>query len=74
MNLLQKRNILKETSENYALSSVTLPLIERSTHAHGIYFAEGISTLSVTDGILSRPYGYLMHFFSEEIIYILSLY
>ena len=28
----------KETTEEYDLSSVTLPLIGRSSHAHGIYF------------------------------------
>lgn len=28
----------EETSEQYQLSEVTLPLIGRSSHAHGIYF------------------------------------
>ncbi len=30
----------KETSDKYELSSVTLPLIGRSSHAHGIYFTD----------------------------------
>lgn len=30
----------KDTSDSYDLSSVTLPLIGRSSHAHGIYFTE----------------------------------
>ncbi|MDE5936206.1 MAG: N-6 DNA methylase [Ruminococcus sp.] len=30
----------KETTEKYELSSVTLPLIGRSSHAHGIYFTD----------------------------------
>ncbi len=30
----------KETSEKYELSSVALPLIGRSSHAHGIYFTD----------------------------------
>ena len=31
-------SITEETSEQYQLSEVTLPLIGRSSHAHGIYF------------------------------------
>lgn len=31
-------SITEETSEQYHLSAVTLPLIGRSSHAHGIYF------------------------------------
>ncbi len=31
-------SITEETSERYQLSEVTLPLIGRSSHAHGIYF------------------------------------
>ena len=31
-------SITEETSEQYQLSDVTLPLIGRSSHAHGIYF------------------------------------
>lgn len=30
----------KDTSDSYDLSSITLPLIGRSSHAHGIYFTE----------------------------------
>lgn len=33
-------SITEETSEQYQLSEVTLPLIGRSSHAHGIYFTE----------------------------------
>ena len=33
-------SITEETEKQYALESVTLPLIGRSSHAHGIYFTE----------------------------------
>ena len=33
-------SVNKETNEKYDLSSVTLPLIGRSSHAHGIYFTD----------------------------------
>lgn len=33
-------SITEETSNKYRLESVTLPLIGRSSHAHGIYFTE----------------------------------
>ena len=33
-------SIDKETTDKYELSSVTLPLIGRSSHAHGIYFTD----------------------------------
>lgn len=33
-------SITKETEQQYDLQSVTLPLIGRSSHAHGIYFTE----------------------------------
>ncbi len=33
-------SITKKTERHYALESVTLPLIGRSSHAHGIYFTE----------------------------------
>ena len=33
-------SITKEIEKQYALESVTLPLIGRSSHAHGIYFTE----------------------------------
>lgn len=107
----------KTTNERYDLTSVTFPLIGRSSHAHGIYFTDkdwqenikadkramlisflthlmkhillnirntlnlargtkktkDISVLSVTGGISSRRYGYLMLSFSEEITSTLSL-
>lgn len=33
-------SVNEETTEKYELSSVTLPLIGRSSHAHGIYFTD----------------------------------
>ena len=43
-------SINKETEDKYKLRSVTLPLIGRSSHAHGIYFTEADWQANITAG------------------------
>lgn len=40
----------KDTEERFQLSSATLPLIGRSSHAHGIYFTKSDWTSNVVEG------------------------
>lgn len=43
-------SITKDTEQQYDLQSVTLPLIGRSSHAHGIYFTESDWWLNADNG------------------------
>lgn len=43
-------SITEETEKKYDLQSVTLPLIGRSSHAHGIYFTESDWKLNISKG------------------------
>lgn len=47
-------SVKKETVEQYDLSSITLPLIGRSAHAHGIYFIEPDWQENVDKGLAAQ--------------------
>ncbi len=47
-------SITEDTAKEYQLESVTLPLIGRSSHAHGIYFTEADWTANKNSGKRAR--------------------